>query len=233
MICDDARLLIGADPDAAEHALEEHVRGCEGCRAFGEEMRRLNADIRRALDDPPNIGVRAARPAAPVWREYALAAGVALAMAAGLAVWLLRPTDTLARDVVAHVKAEPESWLSTYNVSADSIEHALKSSGVGLDLASDRIVYAQSCWFRGHYVPHLVVQTTHGPATVLILRHEQVKTRGDFREGGMTGVIVPAGDGSIAVLARGRGQVDDVAGELREEVHWLPEPAQLPQPARH
>jgi len=36
---------------------------------------------------------------------------------------------------------------------------------------------------------------------------------------------VPAGDGSIAVLARGSGRVDDVAGELRQEVHWLPEPA--------
>ncbi len=233
MICEDARLSIGADPDAAGRELEEHLRGCADCRAFHEEMRRLNADIRRALDDPPNIGGHAARHAAPVWREYAMAAGVVLAMAAGLAVWLLRPTDTLARDVVAHVKGEPESWLSTHNVSAGSIDHALKSSGVGLDLASDQIVYAQSCWFRGHYVPHLVVQTTHGPATVLILRHEQVKARDDFREGGMTGVIVPAGDGSIAVLARGRGQVDDVAGQLREQVHWLPEPAQRPEPAQH
>lgn len=233
MICEDLRLLVGADPDAAGGELEEHVRGCDGCRAFREEMRRLNADIRRALEEPPDVRSRAAPRAQPVWREYALAAGVVLATALGLAVWVLRPTDTLARDVVGHVRAEPESWLSTHNVSAVSIEHALESSGVGLDLASDKIVYAQSCWFRGHYVPHLVVQTTHGPATVLILRHEQVKARDDFHEGGMSGVIVPAGDGSIAVLARGRGQVDDVASELRQEVHWLPEPAQPPQPMHH
>jgi len=233
VICEDARLLIGSEPDAAGHELEEHLRGCDGCRAFREEMRRLNADIRRALEDPPDIRVaRAARPQ-PAWREYALAAGVVLAMAATLGVWLLRPTDTLARDVVGHVKGEPDSWLSTHNVSAASIEHALTSSGVGLDLASDKIVYAQSCWFRGHYVPHLVVETTHGPATVLILRHEQVKARDDFREGGMTGVIVPAGDGSIAVVARGRGQVDDVAAELRGEVHWLPEPTEPAKPMPH
>jgi len=233
VICEDARLLIGAEPDAAGHELEEHLRACEGCRAFREEMRRLNADIRRALEEPPDIRVRAAVRTPPAWREYALAAGVVLAMAATLAVWLLRPTDTLARDLVRHVKGEPESWLSTHGVSAVSIGRALTSSGVGLDLASDKIVYAQSCWFRGHYVPHLVVETTHGPATVLILRHVQVKARDDFREGGMTGVIVPAGDGSIAVLARGRGQVDDVAAQLREEVHWLPEPAQPPEPMHH
>jgi Protein of unknown function (DUF3379) len=233
VICEDARLRIGAEPDAAGHELEEHLRDCDGCRAFREEMRRLNADIRRALEEPPDIRVRAAARTPPAWREYALAAGVVLAMAATLAVWLLRPTDTLARDVVGHVKGEPESWLSTHNVSADSIGHALTSSGVGLDLASDKIVYAQSCWFRGHYVPHLVVETTHGPVTVLILRHEQVKARDDFREGGMTGVIVPAGDGSIAVLARGRAPVGDVAAELRDEVHWLPEPAQPPQQPMH
>jgi hypothetical protein len=234
VICEDARLLIGGEPDAAGPELEEHLRGCDGCRAFLEEMRRLNADIRRALEEPPEIRVARAVRTQPAWREYALAAGVVLAMAVTLGVWLLRPTDTLAREVVGHVKGEPDSWLSSHGVSADSIDHALKSSGVGLDLASDKIVYAQSCWFRGHYVPHLVVETTHGPATVLILRHEQVKARDDFREGGMTGVIVPAGDGSIAVLARGRGQVDDVAAELRGDVHWLPEPTEPPpQPMHH
>ena len=233
MICEDARLLIGADPDAAGPELEEHLRGCEDCRALRAEMQRLNADIRRALEEPPVVRVTHAPRPQHAWREYALAAGVVLAMAAGLAVWVLRPTDTLARDVVTHVKGEPESWLSTQGVSAGSIDHALKSSGVGLDLASDKIVYAQSCWFRGHYVPHLVVETAHGPATVLILRHEHVKARDDFREGGMTGVIVPAGDGSIAVLARGRGQVDDVAADLREQVHWLPEPTQVLEPTQH
>jgi hypothetical protein len=225
MICEDARLALGADPEAAGRELEEHLRGCEACRAFREEMLSLNADVRRALEEPPDIRGVIPRRAVPVRREYALAAGVVLAVAAAALVWLLRPTDSLARDVVAHVKGEPDSWLSTINVSAGSIDHALKRSGVGLDLASDKLVYAQSCWFRGHYVPHLVVQTAQGPVTVLILRHEQVKTRDDFREGGMSGVIVPAGDGSIAVLMRGRGQVDALAGELREEVHWLPEPA--------
>ena len=231
MICEDARLAIGADPDVAGPELEEHLRGCADCRAFHDEMRRLNGDIRRALAEPPDIRVRAARRPASPWREYALAAGVVLAMAAGLAVWVLRPSDTLAREVVAHVQGEPDSWLSAHNVSAGGIEHALQRSGVRLDLASDRIVYAQSCWFRGHYVPHLVVETTRGPATVLILRHERVKARDAFREGGMTGVIVPAGEGSIAVLTRGRGQLDDLAGELRGEVHWLAEPAPPPAAA--
>ena len=234
MTCDDARLIIGGDPETVTPELEEHLRGCAGCAAFRAEMLRVNAALRRAFEEPPDIRAAGARRAPlPHWRQWALAASVVIATLGAVGVWLLRPSDTLASEVVAHVKGEPQSWLATRHVSAAAIDQALKSSGIGLDVDSDQIVYAQSCWFRGHYVPHLVLQTAHGPATVLLLRHEHVKARDDFHESGMTGVIVPAGDGSIAVLARGRGQVDDVAADLREQVHWLPEPAQPPEARQH
>jgi len=223
--CDDARPLIGGDPGTLTRELEEHLRGCAGCSELRAGMLRLDAALRRAFEEPPDMRVAAARRAPPArWRQWALAASVVIAMLAVGGVWLLRPSDTLASEVVAHVKGEPQSWLATHNVSAAAIDHALKSSGIGLDVDSEKIVYAQSCWFRGHYVPHLVLQTEHGPATVLLLRHEHVKARDDFHESGMRGVIVPAGDGSIAVLERGGKGIDELAGELRQEVHWLPEP---------
>jgi hypothetical protein len=99
----------------------------------------------------------------------------------------------------------------------------LRGAGVALDVTSDRVMYAQSCWFRGHYVPHLVIQTARGPATVLILRHEQVRARRSFHEAGMTGLIIPAEHGSIAVLTRGAGDLADIAGHMQHEVHWLPD----------
>ena len=223
MTCDDARLLIGADPGAATAVLEEHLATCAACARYRDEMRGLDADIRRALERPPDI----ARPRSggqPLpWRRWALAASVVLATFAMLGVWLLRPSDTLAREVVAHVQAEPQSWLATQHVSAQGITQALRAAGIVLDTTSDKIMYAQSCWFRGHYVPHLVIQTARGPATVLILRHEQVRARRTFQEAGMTGVIVPAEQGSIAVLTRGAGDLDDIAGQMRHDVHWLPD----------
>jgi uncharacterized protein DUF3379 len=235
MTCDEAQLLIGADPETLTAALEEHLRGCPACSALRADMLRLNAAVRRALAEPPPVRATRTRRAAPPppWRQWALAASVVLAVVAALGVWVLRPSDTLASEVVAHVQGEPQSWLATHNVSAGAIDHALKSSGIGLDVSSDRIVYAQSCWFRGHYVPHLVLETEHGPATVLLLRHEHVTALDHFHESGMTGVIVPSGEGSIAVLERGRGRVDQLAGELRQQVHWLPEPNDHPQSKDH
>jgi Protein of unknown function (DUF3379) len=219
--CEHSRLQIGADPADRSPGLEEHVRECAACRQFREEMRALDANIRRALERPPQWA-GAPRPSG-AWRPWALAASVLLAMLAVLSVWLLRPSDTLAREVVAHVREEPESWLVREHVDAHGIDDALRGAGVKLDITSDRISYAQSCWFRDHYVPHLVVQTAQGPATVLILRNQRVNARQAFHESGMSGVIVPAPQGSIAVLTRDGAPVETLAEQMQQDVHWLPD----------
>jgi hypothetical protein len=231
MNCDAARLAIGGDPGASTPELEEHVRGCAACAQWRREMQALDADILRALQLPPDMAHATAARAAPAWRQWALAASAVLATFAVFALWLLRPSDTLAHDVVTHVQGEPDSWLATQQVSAEELNHALSGAGVALHITSDKIVYAQSCWFHGHYVPHLVVQTALGPTTVMILRHEQVGGRRAFHEAGMSGVIVPNERGSIAVVARGSAEVGAVAGQMGGEVHWMPEPAPSPPQA--
>jgi len=86
--CDEARLLIGADPGAATTALEEHLATCAACARFRDEMRSLDADIRRALERPPDIArPRSGRQPLP-WRQWALAASVVLATFAVLGVWI-------------------------------------------------------------------------------------------------------------------------------------------------
>jgi hypothetical protein len=220
--CEQVRLQIGADPGCSAPELEQHLQECGSCRQFRAEMRSLDANIRRVLEQPP---VSAGTPRFTAgWRPWALAASVLLAMVAVLGVWLLRPSDTLAREVVAHVQEEPDSWLARQQVDAQGIDEALRGAGVKLDITSDRISYAQSCWFRGHYVPHLVVQTAQGPVTVMILRNQHASARRAFHEQGMSGVIVPAPQGSIAVLTRGGGaNIDAVTAQLQQDVRWLPD----------
>jgi hypothetical protein len=231
--CDDARLAVGADPAASTPELEAHLASCPACARFREEMRTLDADIRRAMQKPPALQRAAVRRAAPAWRQWAMAASAALATFLVLALWLLRPTDTLARDVVQHVQGEPDSWFATQQVSAAELNNALRNAGVALNITSDKVVYAQSCWFHGHYVPHLVVQTAQGPATVMILRHDQVRSRRTFNEEGFSGIIVPAEHGSIAVLMRGNASVTALAGEMNQDMSWKREPAQPPPPSPH
>ncbi len=233
----EARLLIGAEPDSPPSPeLASHLANCAECAQFQREMVTLDANIRRALEQGPALAaavpaasvtpinqartVRKEKPA-NVWSGWALAASVALASV--LVIWALRPSDTLAHDIVAHVEFESNSWSSKESVSSTAVADILAKAGVALDMSSDKVMYARTCPFRGHLVPHLVVHTPRGPVTVLILRNEKVTQKTNFHEDGMTGVITPAPHGSIAVLALGNESVAAVADEVQQSVRWLPE----------
>ena len=74
------------------------------------------------------------------------------------------------------------------------------------------VVYAMACPFHGRRVAHLVVQTDHGPMTVMLLPHEKVRRRTEFSEDGLHGVLLPAGEGSVAVLSRDGAVPEAMAG---------------------
>ncbi len=217
MNCEDVRRQIGAEPGVSSSELAQHLKDCPACAEFQLEMVALDANIRRALEKPPGLAHARRRMAAqPRW---ALAASVLVAVMATLAVWALRTDTSLAHEVVAHVVAEPQSWAAADAVSETALSDVLLKSGLVLDATPYSVVYARSCWFRGHYVPHLVVRTAHGLATVLILRNEAVAKRESFNEEGLSGVIVPSVNGSIAVLAGNSAQLDAIAQQMRIAVH--------------
>jgi len=83
----------------------------------------------------------------------------------------------------------------------------LAKAGVRYDVRLP-VTYASPCQFRGHIVPHLVVQTDHGPLTVMVLAHVKSDTKETFSEGKYRGIVLPAGSGSIAVVAH-KGQEFD------------------------
>jgi hypothetical protein len=93
----------------------------------------------------------------------------------------------------------------------------------GLRLRGDPglVSYAITCPFRGANVPHLVVQTDLGPATVLVLRHVPVDQPREFQEQGYAGTIAPFGRGSIAVIGASLQGADDVAARLRLATEWV------------
>jgi len=242
--CSEARLAFGAEPQSLAPALLEHLRGCPACAAFQREMTALDRDVRRALELPvpvsgnaPAAAVataaratvmrignarrarahaqsRIARPA-----RWALAASVLLAVAAGALLWSAHPSPSLAADVVKHVEDEPQSWSSTARPAPVVVAAILARSGVAL-VGGDDVVYARSCWFRGHYVPHLVVRTARGRFTVMILPTEHVRREQHFSEHGYSGVLVPAPHGALAVLGHSELGLDQVVAQTLRSVRW-------------
>lgn len=149
---------------------------------------------------------RAARVAQrPLW---AVAASLIVVLVGALA-WLLNPRDTFAAQVIEHVNGEAFSLVRT-SQATDPAELAdiLSRSGIQLKPDAMLVSYAASCQFRGHKVPHLVVQTDRGPVTVLVLADETIGGKSNrIDEDGFEGVVVPAPRGSLVVL----GQDGDVA----------------------
>jgi hypothetical protein len=213
--CRHVRLAVGADPQHLPPEVEVHLAGCEECRKFRDETLALDGRLRAALELPLPEFRRRAPPA----RRYALAASVVVALLVAGGAWLFRPESALAGEVVAHVEEEADSWSAHEQMPAESIAAVLGAAGVAFD-AHTPIVYAAPCLFRGRRIAHLVVQTAHGPLTVMLLPHVRVAQREKFSEDGLNGILLPAGQGSVAVLARGAKVETTDAEAMVSAVRW-------------
>jgi hypothetical protein len=206
--CRHVRLTIGGDPQNLPADVVQHLATCAACRKFRDETLAMEGPLKAALELPLHR-FRQAAPRAPA-RRYALAATLMLALLAGGGAWLFRPQSALAGELVEHVLHEPGSWQSRQPVAAEQLAAVLAKAGVKYD-SRWPVTYASPCPFRGRVVPHLVVQTDRGPLTVMVLAHVASAEKEKFSESGYRGVVMPAGAGSIAVVAR---QGQDINGAL-------------------
>jgi len=214
MNCLEHRRAVGADPSAQTPALLEHAASCESCRRYRDEVQQMDRLIYRALN--VEFGAPSARTAN---RHQWLPRAASLL---GSLLWLSAPRDTFADQLVAHVEAEPHALVGSDAVEAARVDDVLARSGVRLKRRVGTISFAMSCWFRDRYVPHLVVQTDHGRVTVLVLTEESgVKRREAFREGELSGVVLPAPRGAVAVLAQG-AQAEQVAERFLQAIEYQP-----------
>jgi uncharacterized protein DUF3379 len=225
---------VMADPHSEDAELRAHRQSCPECRAYTEQLLRFEARLERALriDMPVSAEVlpfaRKSARAAPgrARRWLAVAASVLLGLAIVGGVWLTLPQRSLAAAVVAHMAGEPDAWKRTdVAVQAPALEDVLKASKLRLKPDAGTVSYASGCSFRGHVVPHLVVQTTAGPVTVMVLVHEPVRKSMQFDEQGYRGTIVPVpGHGSIAVLMRDSGvsprEIERIAARVDDSIIW-------------
>jgi hypothetical protein len=228
------RMLIGADPRSSDPALREHRESCQECHLYAERLLRFESRLERALkvDVPTRAQVlpfaaKAVPRVAKSWRWMAIAASVLLGVVVAAGLWIALPGASLAADVVAHMAGEPEAWkLTDVAVPDKTLDDVLRDSNLRLSAAAGIVSYASSCAFRGHQVPHLVVQTPSGPVTVMVLVHESVSRLTQFDEQGYRGTIVPMpGHGSIAVLMQNPGgaqarDLQRIAAQVRASIVW-------------
>jgi len=234
MNCDQYKEALGADPTASFEGGSEHSADCASCSAFTAEMQAFEKRIAAALAiGTPDLKIpelpeieddnvvklpfgRKAAFSAPTW--LAVAATVLLAVFVGF-----RAVDdyygpsgmSLADEILAHLDHEPGALVATnVAVSDDQLSKVMRRSSGTMDPNVGLVSYAKSCTINGKLVPHLVLQGKYGPITLLLMPEEMIDGATTLDGKGVNGVILPMGNGSIAII----GERDEPLTELEERI---------------
>ena len=234
MNCEEYRQSLTADP--AFSGGGEHVAACADCQAFTRRIQALNLDIARAMqiDVPPlampdlpdiddtNVAALPTRRRSrtPYW--FALAATVVLATSVALRMTGVFETyDSLAEEVLAHLDHEPAALRVTDQpVADDRLQRVVPPEYAVFDRGVSLITYASPCTINGKPVPHLVIQGQYGPVTILLMPEEPVAELTPIEGENVHGVIVPVGDGSIAIIGGRQEPLEPIQQNVIESVTW-------------
>lgn len=234
MNCDEYRQAITAEPAWTGGA--GHVADCAECEAFTRRVQAFNLDIARAMQiavpplvmpelpdvDDSKVTTLATRRSSrrPIW--FAIAATVVLATSISLRMsGMFENYETLEEEVLAHLDHEPAALRVTdAPVSDNRLQRALPATVAVFDRSAALITYANPCVINGHKVPHLVIQGEYGPVTILLMPEEQVAEAVTLDGENVHGVILPVGDGSIAIIGSRAEPLDPIRQQVIESVTW-------------
>lgn len=227
MNCLEFRRAVGAEPFSTAPGVTEHRGSCPACARHQDELQAMDRALGKALqvEWPARTGTAPSRDArrartAGTRRWLAMAASLAGGVLFAAALWVSYPRPTLAAEVMDHAVHEPASWKTTRPLSGVAVEDVLDSNGARLLPGAGEVTYARLCFFDGHFVPHLVVQTADGPVTVFLLAHRTVKQPVHLKDNGLSAVVLPAPHGSIAVVGRHVADLDTIARKVFANISW-------------
>lgn len=238
MNCEEYRQAIAADP--AFDGGAAHAAACSDCQAYTREMQALNLKIAMALQidvpelkmpdlpdvDAGNVSTLPARKRrmAPVW--FAIAASMVLAVSIAVRMsGVFQTYDSLAEEVLAHVDHEAQHEPAALRVTDvpvpdDELAQVLPASLAVFDRNKSLITYAHPCTINGHLVPHLVIQGKHGPVTILLMPDEKIAEVTPLDGINVRGVILPVGDGSIAIVGARDEELESIEKNVLNSVTW-------------
>lgn len=236
MNCKEYRQAFTSEPGFEDES--RHADHCVECHDYSAGILALDIDIARAmrisvpefrmpelpdLDMSDVVALPARRRLSrPVW--FGMAATVLLAAVVGLRLMgpgMVGTAGTLQEQVLAHVDHEPMALLpSRTPVSDRRLANAVPGNIATMNRDIGLITFAEFCTINGKDVPHLVIQGERGPITILLMPHEKVTEATPLYGVNIRGVILPVGDGSIAIIGDREESLEDVQQNVLNSVVW-------------
>jgi hypothetical protein len=206
MNCLELRRAVLLDPNRLDTEALAHAERCDACREFVGQARDLEAQLESALQIPIPHGleervVRNALETPRLSRRYALAAGVALAAAAGVGVMWKRDDPLALAGIDFVVFEEAQAILDAKPADPAVLRRAAMRTGIALPSLLGELRYIGTCPFAGFTAHHVVLKTAFGKATLLLLPDQPLRSRVVASARGLEAAITPANGGSVAIIA--------------------------------
>lgn len=213
MNCLEFRREVFVDPRRLSREAQAHASGCATCSQFHADTSKLDEQIHAALavGVPDGLAERISRNATrgPVEtrrRFMALAASLLLASGAGAGVYIAKRDSPLARAGIDFViDKEVSAILQAKPSDPSALRGVAQALNVELPQQIGEVRYIGTCPFQNTIAHHVVIMTPEGKATLLLIPRKLVGERRSAAARGLRAVVMPAGTGSLAIIADASG----------------------------
>jgi Protein of unknown function (DUF3379) len=229
MDCSNFRRLKLAEPQSANAEQIKHENLCPPCAVFA---RKIDAFERKLHDvaavvvpdgfaEQILLGVDKTGKARRLHRPYlAMAATIAVAVLASLTFYLLPDRNAVANAFAAHVASHPDELNARNSIEPARFTAALSEYGAVVDGSVGEVTYLKLCPILGVKAMHIVVQTEHGTATLILLPGTQASTAQPLVREGFSVTVMPLRQGSMGILTDSPERSTKVESLLRSRIRW-------------
>lgn len=230
MNCLDVRRAVLTNPRHPGPKVLDHAAACPECARFLKGVQEQEELLYRVLAVPvpegladrvlwrtrPRLALRSPR----LWLP-ALAAALVLAL--GLSLWAPRglSPEALAAGVIDHVRAEPQALAAEQAIPRSALVSVFARNGV--DLLGDPVPasYAGRCPLPGGgQGEHIVLKTPQGKVTLILMPDKPVAAALRLFKNGLNVSVLPAGGGSLALVAESDALVRATETALLANLRW-------------
>lgn len=228
MNCMEFQRELNTDPHRLSPAALGHAETCSDCARRMAGQIRLDAHWETELQMPPPTGMEDRILLATRMRRqqrqrlYALVASLVAGMAVVFGLTLPQ-SGSSSHDLVAialeHVLAEPEHLQETRSVDASLLNDML--ARVGAHASGDwPVTYANACRLPNGEGGHVVLETTHGRVTLMLIPNGKTDAVLRRAERGMVVEVNAARHGSYALVAPNEQALIESKALLVRRLRW-------------
>lgn len=236
MNCLEFRRQILTDPRCREIEFLRHRERCLECAPFVRRVGRFEQHLEQAMrvDVPADLAsrirlkrsileeqrIRRQRP----WR-YAMAAGVAFVLGtSGLIGYRMHhareAAEGLRNTVLQHIAMEPQHLRERNNIPVARLNQLLAPFGAQFSEGFGNADYAGSCAIGKQLGAHFVIHGQTGPVTIIYVPGKPIAGRSDSADRRFASILLPAGDGNLAIVGERGESLDSVLRKVTENLTW-------------